>query len=114
MLEKKLRAAQEQKEQLKLLAESGAGSESVGEIEALEKRSDVAEGERWKAGCLSYGGTGLPEIRVHADQMRIRLKCGSTRNARGSVLKYGTTRKLYGSFCKNDSYASGEKFISSI
>uniref|UniRef100_A0A1X7V9Y2 Uncharacterized protein n=1 Tax=Amphimedon queenslandica TaxID=400682 RepID=A0A1X7V9Y2_AMPQE len=36
-MEKKLRAAQEQKEQLKLLAESGAGSESVREMEALEK-----------------------------------------------------------------------------
>uniref|UniRef100_A0A1X7U6X8 Uncharacterized protein n=1 Tax=Amphimedon queenslandica TaxID=400682 RepID=A0A1X7U6X8_AMPQE len=54
-MEKKLRAAQEQKEQLKLLAESGGGSESVGEMEALEKRSDVAEGERWWI-VLSYGG----------------------------------------------------------
>uniref|UniRef100_A0A1X7SWV3 Uncharacterized protein n=1 Tax=Amphimedon queenslandica TaxID=400682 RepID=A0A1X7SWV3_AMPQE len=53
-------------------------------------------------------------MRIHADQMRIRLKCGSTRNARGSVLKYGRTRKLYGSVCKNDIYASGENIISSV
>uniref|UniRef100_A0A1X7VXQ4 Uncharacterized protein n=1 Tax=Amphimedon queenslandica TaxID=400682 RepID=A0A1X7VXQ4_AMPQE len=37
MMEKKLRASQEEKEQLKLLAESGAGSESAGERGALEK-----------------------------------------------------------------------------
>uniref|UniRef100_A0A1X7VWL7 Uncharacterized protein n=1 Tax=Amphimedon queenslandica TaxID=400682 RepID=A0A1X7VWL7_AMPQE len=71
-MEKKLRAAQEQKEQLKLLAESGAGSESVGEMEALEKRSDVAEGERWKADCLSYGGNcSRKSYHVHGCRPRL-------------------------------------------
>ena len=48
---------------------------------------------------------GKPEMRIHADG------CGSTRNARRSMIKYGTTRKLYGSVCKKDDiYALGATF----